>query len=363
MSVRQDKARKTWMAKVSYMDDLGVRRYKTKRGFKTKREAMAFEQEYKKKVSGASDMTFESFVELYLEDCSHRLKPVTMLNKRKIIYRLMVPFFGHQSMLDIDAKTVRRWQNWLMNQPTNRGEKIAQTTLRTVNANLSAIFNYALKFHGIKNNPVRVAGTIGKSTRNGEVAFWTKDQFDTFLSTVEDNIYYQLAFSLLFYSGMRIGELQALTLSDFDQEAKTVSISKTYVKINGVDMITEPKTPKSNRIITLPPSIFKLLNDYTSKLPYYKPTERLFTLGVYSYGKTLRTGADKVGLPRIRVHDLRHSHASMLIELGVSPLAISERLGHERVDTTLNIYSHLYPSRHGDIADKLEGVIRGPQEN
>ena len=79
--------------------------------------------------------------------------------------------WSHQPMLDIDAKTVRRWQNWLMNQPTNRGEKIAQTTLRTVNANLSAIFNYALKFHGIKNNPVRVAGTIGKSTRNGEVAF------------------------------------------------------------------------------------------------------------------------------------------------------------------------------------------------
>lgn len=196
MSARQDKARKTWMAKLSYMDDLGVRCYKTKRGFKTKREAMAFEQEYKK-ISSASDMTFESFVELYLEDFSHRLKLVTMLNKRKIIYRLMVPFFGHQSMLDIYAKTVRRWQNWLMNQPTNRGEKIAQTTLRTVNAKLSAIFNYALKFHGIKNNPVRVAGTIGKSTRNGEVAFSTKDQLDTFLSTVEDNIYYQLAFTLL----------------------------------------------------------------------------------------------------------------------------------------------------------------------
>lgn len=134
-------------------------------------------------------------------------------------------------MLDIEAKTVRRRQNWLMNQPTNRGEKIAQTTRRNVNANLSDIFNYALKFHGIKNNPVRVAGTIGKSTRNGEIAFWTKDQFDTFLSTVEDNIYYQLAFSLLFYSGTRIGELQALTLSDFDQEAKTVSISKTYLRL------------------------------------------------------------------------------------------------------------------------------------
>ena len=97
-----------------------------------------------------------------------------------------------------------------------------------------------------------------------------------------------------------------------------------------------------------------MVKDYADRLYGYDPSDRLFEVTKHYLKKEMQRGCQKTNLSLIRVHDLRHSHASLLIELGFAPLLISERLGHESVTTTLEIYSHLYPKKHGEDADRLE---------
>lgn len=152
---------------------------------------------------------------------------------------------------------------------------------------------------------------------------------------------------------MRSGELLALTPADFDAESQSIKISKTYTRLYKEDVITPPKTEKGNRVILLPQFIVDMVSDYINRLPYIKPDERLFPCMKSWLFRNMKLGCDKSGVERIRVHDLRHSHASLLIELGFSPLLIRERLGHEDIKTTLQTYSHLYPSKQEELTAKL----------
>ena len=104
----------------------------------------------------------------------------------------------------------------------------------------------------------------------------------------------------------------------------------------------------------MPQFVYDMVKDYADKLYGYDPPDRLFEVTKHYLKHEMERGCKKTGLREIRVHDLRHSHASLLIELGFAPLLISERLGHESVTTTLEIYSHLYPTKHGEVADRLE---------
>ena len=249
----------------------------------------------------------------------------------------------------IEPSTVRKWQNELLSHENN----YSQTYLKTVNNQLSAIFNFAMKYYKQPSNPARVCGSMGK--KNAEsMQFWTVEEFNKFILAVEDKPVSKAAFELLFWTGMRSGELLALTLNDFDFEAQTVSINKNYARMKDEDLILEPKTPKSKRVITIPPFLCDIIKDYASKLYDYKPDERLFQVTKYYLHHEMDRGCKKSKVKRIRIHDLRHSHASLLIEMGFSPLLISERLGHENIETTLQTYSHLYPNKHSEVADKLQ---------
>lgn len=160
--------------------------------------------------------------------------------------------------------------------------------------------------------------------------FWTVDEFKRFAAAVSDKsdkIVSTTIFNLLFWSGMRSGEMLALTLNDFDFDTNTVSISKNYARLDNEDLILEPKTPKSKRKVTLPPFICDLVKSYAEKLVDYETNERLFTVTKHYLKHEMDRGCKKSGVKVIRIHDLRHSHASLLIEMGFSPLLISERLG------------------------------------
>ena len=164
----------------------------------------------------------------------------------------------------------------------------------------------------------------------------------------------RMAFMLLYWTGMRIGELLALTYEDIDLEKRIISISKSYQRLDGKDVITPPKTPKSNRKITIPPFLAEELKEYCSHLYGIMPNERMFRFTKSYMEHEIVRGIKETGVKRIRIHDLRHSHASLLVELGFQPLAIAERLGHEKIETTLNTYSHLYPNKQAELANRLE---------
>ena len=153
---------------------------------------------------------------------------------------------------------------------------------------------------------------------------------------------------------MTKAELLALTYNDIDLEKRTISVNKSYQRIEGRDIITPPKTPKSKRIITIPPFLTEELKEYTSHLYGIMADERMFRFTKSYMEHEIIRGIKALGVKRIRLHDIRHSHASLLVEMGFTPLAIAERLGHEKIETTLNTYSHLYPNKQGELADKLE---------
>lgn len=313
----------------------------------TYKDAKAWEGAFLNKSQADCDMTFQSLYELYMEDCKSRLKPTTLDNKKNVIGTKILPYFSKMKTTDITPAVVRKWQNELM----NKGFK--PTYIKTINNQLSAMMNFAVKFYKLEKNPIHITGSIGKKNAD-KMEIWTLDEYKLFIEAISNKIYARMMFQVLFWTGIRSGELLALGLDDIDFESKTLRINKTYARLNCEDIIQEPKTPKSKRTIHLPDFLIEELKNYTSEIQ----TERLFPYTKFILQHEMDRGCKNSGVKKIRVHDLRHSHASLLIEMGFSPLLISERLGHEKVETTLQTYSHLYPHRHAEVALKFDALVR-----
>ena len=233
MAVYKEEKTGTWRAVYRYTDWNGERKQTQKRGFKTKREAQAWEREQVHKTSADLDMNFKSFVELYTADMKTRLKENTWATKEHIIRTKLLPYFGKLKMCNITAQQIITWQNEMLNHKDEKGQPYSPVYLKTVHNQLSAIFNHAVRYYNLRENPCKKAGSMGK---------------------------------------------------------------------------------KKNR--------------------------------------EMDRGSKEAGVPRIRIHDIRHSAVSLLIDMGFSATAIADRVGHESIDITYN-YAHLFPSKQTEMADKL----------
>ena len=353
MAVYKDNATGTWRVIYRFTNWKGERKQTQKRGFATKREAQAWEHEAMLKQGAKLDMTFGSFFEVYEADKKQRVKESTWESKSHVIRTKILPYFENRKIAEIEAKDVIAWQNELMAYRDEKGKPYSADYLRTIHAQLTAIFNHAVNFYNLPYNPARRAGTIGSEAVK-EMDFWTKEEYLKFSEAMMDKPRSYYAFEMLYWCGMRSGELLALTYNDIDLEKRTISVNKSYQRIEGRDIITPPKTPKSKRIITIPPFLTEELKEYTSHLYGIMADERMFRFTKSYMEHEIIRGIKASGVKRIRLHDIRHSHASLLVEMGFTPLAIAERLGHEKIETTLNTYSHLYPNKQGELADKLE---------
>lgn len=355
MSVTKDKNTGKWMSQIRIKDWTGKEIHKKKRGFSTKKEALQWERDFINQANGSLGMSFMDFIELYLKDMEKRLKPSTVANKRFLIDLKIIPYFGKFPLDAIKPTDIRRWQNELTNYRDQNGKPYSQTYLKTINNQITAIFNYAVKYYGLKENPCHKAGGMGKKNAD-EMLFWTKDEFSAFISALKDHPVSYTMFMTLYYTGMREGELLALTPSDIDFDKGTLTINKSYQRLNGKDIVSSPKTPKSNRVVTIPEILKAALRSYMDKCYGLQPDDRLFPYTKSYLYHEMEYGIKESGVKRIRVHDIRHSHASLLVEMGFSPLLIAERLGHERVQTTMDTYSHLYPNKQVEVANQLDSL-------
>ena len=346
MKAEKDKKTNKWLIQYRYTDWQGKRRKSTKRGFDTKRSAEAWLRDFLLKQQMDFNMKFKDFLDIYYTDMETRLRKTTMISKHYMIDLKILPYVGEMSMCSIQAADIRNWQNNLIKQG------YAPTYLKTINNQLCAIFNFAVKYYNLKENPCDKVGSIGKSKAD-EMNFWTKDEFLCFVDHVMDKRLSYIAFMMLYWTGMRIGELLALTPKDVDFEHRIISITKSYQRVRGEDIISPPKTPKSIRKITIPQFLIDDLEDYINSLYGISENDRLLPITKTYLEHEMQRGIKASGLKRIRLHDLRHSHASLLVEMGFQPLAIAERLGHEKIETTLNTYSHLYPNKQMQLADML----------
>ena len=333
--------------------------------FKSKQEARDFEL----KETGFTDNTgeeekfenisFEQLIDAFLEEKRVPVRTSTFIGYDLITKRFIRPCFQTKRINEITSADIRAWQNGMLKLD------YSQLYLHRVDSVMSAVFKYGVRFFGLKNNPCDHVGTIGESVSRS-VNFWTIEEFTRFLPAVTGKRN-RLMFNLLYWTGLRLGELLALTPEDIDLEKGIIRVTKTYRRYHGQDIISPPKTKKSRRVVYINSSLADEIRDYirteyNGMNPEIRTNpacgRRLFPVGVDSFRDALTRAARKAGVKRIKIHDLRHSHASLLINMNVTPLLVSERLGHVKVETTLNTYSHLYPDEQKKIADSLEKMFR-----
>ena len=347
----------TWYVQFRYTDWMGVRQQKLKRGFATKREAQEWEREFLMQKQADVTMSFASFAELYEKDIKPRLKENTWLTKESIIKKKIVPYFERRRLCDITAKDVIEWQNEIRTLSDKHGKKYSSTYLKTVHNQLSAMFNHAVRYYGLKSNPAAIAGNMGVEERK-EMNFWTLEEYKKFAEAMMDKPISFYAFEMLYWCGIREGEMLALTPKDFDFKAETVRIDKSYQRLKGRDVITTPKTKKSNRTIKMPKFLCEEMQEYIGMFYGAGENDRIFPLSKSYLHHEMDRGSKEAGVKRIRIHDLRHSHVSLLIEMNVTALAIADRLGHESIEVTYR-YAHLFPSKQTEMADKLDSLSKG----
>ena len=190
---------KLWRSQFYYKDWQGIRRKKNKRGFKTKGEADEWERNFLQQQQKNLDISFENFVEIYFADMENRLRESTIINKRYVFDLKVTPYFKHKKMCEIQTSDIRAWQNELIKKG------YAPTYLKSINNQLAALFNYAVRYYDLRDNPCRKAGSIGKSKAD-EMDFWTKQEFKEFLPSMDSKPEARMAFLLLYWTGMRIGD-------------------------------------------------------------------------------------------------------------------------------------------------------------
>ena len=346
----------TWRVATYYKDWQGNRKKHEKRGFATKKEALVYEREFVAKTSKDINMGFDTFIDIYMKDLKPQIKLSTYVNKENIIETHIRPYFENKSLAQITSTDILQWQNELLSIRDDQGKGYAQTYLRTIQNQLNAILNHAVKYYDLAKNPCIANKKMGKAKAK-EMLFWTKDEYLMFSEEMKEKPASYYIFQLLYWTGIRCGELLALTRADFDLENQILRINKTFQVIKGKEIVTSPKTEKSNRKIDLPDFLCNEMQDYFESLYKLDENSRIFQVTKSYLHHEMDRGSKRSGVKRIRLHDLRHSSCALLINLGYSPVQIGDRLGHESVVITER-YSHLYPSVQKDMAKRLNAAFK-----
>ncbi len=209
-----------WESQFYYKDYTGKRIKVHKRGFKTKKDALEYEREQINTLSGSMNQKMDSFVELYLKNIGPNLKERSLATKKGTIERHILPYFGDKEISEITAADVIAWQNTL-----KASNKYSDAYLRHITVQFRAIINHAVKIYDLKKNPCKMVEKMG-SYKKTDLNYWTKQEYDVFIDTFTKGTMHYTLFEILFWTGMRLGELLALTKDDIDLDAKKISIRR-----------------------------------------------------------------------------------------------------------------------------------------
>lgn len=354
----------------SYRSPDGKRHRTCKRGFKLQREATKWQREELPKLVRQlgqektldENLTMAELIAEYMEYTKIRRRASTTEMKDNIIKTKIAPFFGHRKVYDISKNDVREWQDGLLALTKSDGKHYSATYLRTINNQLSAILNYAITYHNLPSNPVLQIERIGTKQPEQERAFWTLEEYTKFSKVMMDRPEYYYAFQVLFWCGLRMGELQALTGEDIDLDEGTLNIRNSYSKEEKAKGKT--KTRNSIRIVHMPSELTEELTEYIDSLYDLEDEDRVFPLSKSDLHRAMTEGSAKAGVKRITIHGLRHSHISLLMNYVscASVMDIAKRAGHKSPDITM-IYSHRYSNKDEIIAEELDDMMRGDMKN
>jgi integrase len=345
-------------------DSTGKRIQKYCSGYKTKKEARDkyFElilQKEKNLTEEKPNLSFKEYIsDIFLPWYKTQVKKQTYDNRIATI-KLHFSYFDNLSVDEIEPMHVQKWQLELFG-------RLKPSYVRLVQGMFSMSMDRAVVLGLTEQNPSKIIGNVKK--QKIQIDFWTKDEFEKVLSVIDLSDYYQfflyMSLWILFISGMRVGEATALQWTDLDFETGILNISKTLLYKNQKEFeFGEPKTKAGTRQIVLDKVTLELLSRWHDMQMMVIENEK-FVLSYngiptqkHTLSHAIKRYAKAAGVHSIRTHDLRHSHASLLIALGENPLVIRDRLGHEDIETTLGTYGHLYPNTNFDVASKLNGIL------
>lgn len=291
-------------------------------------------------VHGAS-LTVEMFLDNYfIPDYKNKVSDRTYMTFSSKLKRLK--YFAKMKMIDIQPIHIKKWHTAILE------EGLSNNYLKDLHQSMKEIFDMATTLGIVSENPVRKAGNVSRTKH--KVDFWTKEEFEAFIKTFEKkDVLEHLKFItclFLFMTGLRISELQALVWDDIDFENKSFVVSKSMFYQNKNNWQINPtKTFSSNRLIYLDSMTIEALKEWREHQKKLGRIDFIFSYNCLPITKT------------IRIHDLRHSHASLLLSLGMNDLELKNRLGHASIQTTLGVYSHLRPTAMKEVANRLENVV------
>lgn len=349
MSAYKDKVTGKWNARFYYKDYFGKNIKKHKRGFDTKREALEWERDFKSKFEASPTMKFKVLEEIFFEEAEKTLQPTTCQNRKNIFKNNISDYFQEMKINEITPNDIRNWKNQLLSKRTKQGKKFSQTYLRTIFSQLNAIFNFAIGYFKLKDNPCKTI-TLGSFDTEKEMEIWTLEEFYTVISNMNPSIYRNMIV-VLYWTGLRIGELLALKFEDLEEEC--LYITKALKRVKNKIYIGLPKN-KIKRKILVNRMVIDAIQDMRNMFYQAKGTDFIFPVSSNALRQSMKKAEIISKVHHIRIHDLRHSHASYLISQGVDIVTVSKRLGHKKVKQTLNTYAHLYKQTESKLSEVLE---------
>lgn len=350
MSIYKDKNTDNYYFVVRVKTKTGKTKQVKRRGFSSRKEARLAESQFlidwEKEELIEESITFEEVAIEYLSWYKRRRKESSYKKISGIVNTNLMPTFGNKKINKIKNRDITKFQDILI-------DKYSANHAKKIHTTLSAIFNYAIKQEYVKTNPASIVGNIDLED-DKHINYWTLEEFKKFISVVDDQQYYAF-FMTLYYSGMRKGEALALTWNDIDFNENKITINKTVYNRK----VTTTKTKASRRTVIMPKHTIRILSQLKASKEHYKPDYVVFGefhnhISTSSIDRYFAKYIKASNVKKIRIHDFRHSHASYLINKNAIPSIIAQRLGHSDVGTTLNIYSHLYPSTEKEAVLQME---------
>lgn len=344
-SYEQSKSSKLWSVRFRAM--VGGREVnKRLSGFARKKDAeqayLRFLAEETPEKLADTGLMFEGLVEAYLAYLRSNTKESSAYDIESKIRTRIMPYFGGKRVASIKALDVQKWLDSL----TDCSFKYKQV----LRGQLSTLLRYADRYYDIPTVMHKVAPMRNTEPKK-EMECWTEDEFARFIKAIpEQHKAYRMLFLTLYILGCRKGEALALTWADLDLQNGIVSITKSVTRKTSEASykVTTPKNQSSNRKVSIPKTLCAEFERYRNSLAE-NHLESAFVFGgddplaERTIDRIFTQACKDAEVKKIRIHDLRHSCASMLISNGVSIVAVSKRLGHSNVEQTLNTYSHLMP--------------------
>lgn len=349
MRIVRNKAKGTYDVFFKYKDHNGKWRSTCKRNLATKKAATEYVTNFVAAKQGNLEMTLGDFYEqIYKRDKYPSLKESTRETKDNIIRTHILPTLGDKHMCDITPVDALHFFNAL------DGKDYSETFLRTIRNQLSALINHAVNYYGLESNPVRKVGAFGSKKPERERPFWNQEQMEAFLETVMDKPDVYLAFLILYWCGLRCGELLSLRPMDIDHERGLIMVRRTYQRIKGKDVFTTPKTANSVRDVTMPGFLATAVSEHIETFEVAHG-QRIFDFTKHKLSHEMKRGCKELGVDPIPIHSLRHSHVALLAAAGIPLTEVAARLGHSASETT-ELYLHFFDSSQKNIANKLDQI-------